>query len=80
MYNDNAYEEASRDLGSSGWQTLCQVVLQVVFPSLVEVALFSFTLSFDEIARTSGCWYPQYPAARAAGIAVAWPLETSRGV
>jgi len=53
MYNDNAYEEASRDLGSSGWQTLCQVVLQVVFPSLVGVALFGFTLSFDEIARTS---------------------------
>jgi putative spermidine/putrescine transport system permease protein len=50
---NKAYEEAARDLGASGWQTLRQVVLPMVFPSLVGVALFGFTLSYDEIARTS---------------------------
>jgi putative spermidine/putrescine transport system permease protein len=50
---DKAYEEAARDLGASGWQTLRHVVLPIVFPGLVGVALFGFTLSYDEIARTS---------------------------
>ena len=50
---NKAYEEAARDLGASGWQTLRRVVLPMVFPSLVGVALFGFTLSYDEIARTS---------------------------
>ena len=50
---NKAYEEAARDLGASGWQTLRQVVLPLVFPSLVGGALFGFTLSYDEIARTS---------------------------
>jgi putative spermidine/putrescine transport system permease protein len=50
---DKAYEEAARDQGASGWQTVCHVVLPIVFPSLVGVALFGFTLSYDEIARTS---------------------------
>lgn len=50
---DPAYEEAARDLGASGWQTIRHVVLPIVLPSLVGVALFGFTLSFDEIARTS---------------------------
>ncbi len=50
---NKAYEEAAHDLGASGWQTLRQVVLPLVFPSLVGVALFGFTLSYDEIARTS---------------------------
>jgi len=48
-----AYEEAARDLGASGWQTIRLVVLPIVGPSLIGVALFGFTLSFDEIARTS---------------------------
>ncbi len=48
-----AYEEAARDLGASGWQTIRTVVLPIVAPSLVGVALFGFTLSYDEIARTS---------------------------
>ncbi len=48
-----AYEEAARDLGASGWQTVRLVVLPIVGPSLIGVALFGFTLSFDEIARTS---------------------------
>jgi putative spermidine/putrescine transport system permease protein len=50
---DPAYEEAARDLGASGWQTIRYVVLPIVLPSLVGVALFGFTLSYDEIARTS---------------------------
>ena len=48
-----AYEEAARDLGASPWQTFRHVVLPLVAPYLVGVALFGFTLSWDEIARTS---------------------------
>ncbi len=48
-----SYEEAARDLGASGWQTVRHVVLPIILPSLVGVALFGFTLSYDEIARTS---------------------------
>jgi putative spermidine/putrescine transport system permease protein len=50
---DPAYEEASRDQGASGWQTVRHVVVPIILPSLVGVALFGFTLSYDEIARTS---------------------------
>jgi len=48
-----AYEEAARDLGASGYQTIRYVVLPIVAPSLIGVALFGFTLSYDELARTS---------------------------
>ena len=48
-----AYEEAARDQGASGWQTIRHVVVSIILPSLVGVALFGFTLSYDEIARTS---------------------------
>ena len=48
-----AYEEAARDLGASPWQTFRFVVLPIILPSLVGVALFGFTLSWDEIARSS---------------------------
>jgi putative spermidine/putrescine transport system permease protein len=48
-----AYEEAARDQGASGWQTIRHVVVPITLPSLVGVALFGFTLSYDEIARTS---------------------------
>jgi putative spermidine/putrescine transport system permease protein len=47
-----AYEEAARDLGASPWQTFRQVVLPIIAPYLVGVALFGFTLSWDEIARS----------------------------
>lgn len=47
------YEEAARDLGASPWQVFRHVVLPLVAPSLVGVALFGFTLSWDEIARSS---------------------------
>ncbi|MCY3996443.1 MAG: ABC transporter permease [Rhodobacter sp.] len=49
---DPAYEEAARDLGASPWQTVRHVVLPIIAPSLIGVALFGFTLSYDEFART----------------------------
>ncbi|PIM52273.1 ABC transporter permease [Roseateles chitinivorans] len=50
---DRAYEEAARDLGATRWQTLRHVVLPLIGPSLVGVGMFGFTLSWDEIARSS---------------------------
>ncbi len=49
---DAAYEEAARDQGASPWQTIRHVVLPIIAPSLIGVALFGFTLSYDEFART----------------------------
>ncbi|MEL7152942.1 MAG: ABC transporter permease subunit, partial [Pseudomonadota bacterium] len=49
---DQSYEEAARDLGASPWQTIRHVVLPIIAPSLIGVALFGFTLSYDEFART----------------------------
>jgi putative spermidine/putrescine transport system permease protein len=48
-----AYEEAARDLGATPWQALRHVVLPLIGPSLVGVGMFGFTLSWDEIARSS---------------------------
>ncbi|MDP2679747.1 MAG: ABC transporter permease subunit, partial [Rhodoferax sp.] len=48
-----AYEEAARDLGATPWQGFRHVVLPLIAPSLVGIAMFGFTLSWDEIARTS---------------------------
>ena len=41
-----------RDLGASRAQTIGLVVLPVLAPGLIAVALFGFTLSYDEFART----------------------------
>ena len=49
---DPSYEEAARDLGASPWQTFRHVVLPLIAPSLVGVALFGFSLSYDEFARS----------------------------
>ena len=49
---DRSYEEAARDLGATPWQTIRHVVLPIIAPSLIGVALFGFTLSSDEFART----------------------------
>jgi len=49
---DKSYEEAARDLGASPWQTIRFVVLPIIAPSLIGIALFGFTLSYDEFART----------------------------
>ena len=48
-----AYEEAARDLGATPWQSFRHVVLPLIGPSLVGVGMFGFTLSWDEIARSS---------------------------
>ncbi len=48
-----SYEEAARDLGATPWQTFSQVVLPLIAPSVVGIGMFGFTLSWDEIARTS---------------------------
>ncbi|ETA52713.1 ABC transporter permease [Ponticoccus alexandrii] len=49
---DKSYEEAARDQGATAWQTIRHVVLPIIAPSLIGVALFGFTLSYDEFART----------------------------
>jgi putative spermidine/putrescine transport system permease protein len=48
-----AYEEAARDLGATPWQGFRHVVLPLIGPSVVGIGMFGFTLSWDEIARTS---------------------------
>jgi len=62
---DPRYEEAARDLGATPWQALRHVVLPIIGPSVVGIGLFGFTLSWDEIARTS----------QAAGYLNTLPLE-----
>jgi len=49
---DPSYEEAAFDLGASRWQTLKEVVVPIVFPGIIAVALFGFTLSYDEFPRS----------------------------
>jgi putative spermidine/putrescine transport system permease protein len=49
---NRAWEEAALDLGASPWQRFRHVVLPIIGPSVVGVALFGFTLSYDEFART----------------------------
>ncbi len=48
-----AFEEAAEDLGATPWQTFKYVVFPLIAPSVVGVGMFGFTLSWDEIARTS---------------------------
>jgi putative spermidine/putrescine transport system permease protein len=50
---DSRLEEAARDQGATPWQTFRFVILPIILPSLVGVGLFGFTLSWDEIARSS---------------------------
>lgn len=50
---NSSYEEAARDLGASDLQTFWEIILPLIGPSLVGVALFGFTLSYDEFTRTS---------------------------
>ncbi|MBC7284423.1 ABC transporter permease [Hoeflea sp.] len=49
---NNDWEEAARDLGASPAQTIWLVVTPILAPGLIAVALFGFTLSYDEFART----------------------------
>ena len=50
---DKSYEEAARDLGATQWQTIREVVLPIIAPSIIGIGLFGFTLSYDELARSS---------------------------
>ncbi len=45
---DARLEEASRDLGESGWMTFWRVTFPLAFPGIVASLLLSFTESFDE--------------------------------
>ncbi|MEC5318699.1 ABC transporter permease [Brenneria populi subsp. brevivirga] len=45
-------EAASLDMGASAWQTARWVVLPLIFPSIIGIAMTSFTLSYDEFSRT----------------------------
>lgn len=49
---DPSYEEAAYDLGATRWQSVKGVVIPIVFPGMIAVALFGFTLSYDEFPRS----------------------------
>jgi putative spermidine/putrescine transport system permease protein len=49
---DSSYEEAARDLGAGKWQAVRWVVIPIVLPGMIAVALFGFTLSYDEFPRS----------------------------
>lgn len=49
---NHVWEEAAYDLGASRWQSIWLVMIPVLAPGLVAVALFGFTLSYDEFARS----------------------------
>jgi putative spermidine/putrescine transport system permease protein len=48
-----AYEEAARDQGATPWQAFLHVVLPMIAPSVIGIGMFGFTLSWDEISRSS---------------------------
>jgi putative spermidine/putrescine transport system permease protein len=50
---DRRYEEAARDLGATPWQSFAHVVLPIIAASVIGIGLFGFTLSWDEVARSS---------------------------
>ena len=49
---NRSWEEAARDQGATPWQSFRHVVLPIIAPSVIGIALFGFTLSYDEFART----------------------------
>jgi len=49
---DASWEEAARDAGARSWQVLAYVTVPILFPGLIAVALFGFTLSYDEMPRS----------------------------
>ena len=50
---DARLEEAARDLGATPWQCFRHVILPIITPSVIGIGLFGFTLSWDELARSS---------------------------
>jgi putative spermidine/putrescine transport system permease protein len=65
-----AYGEAARDLGATPWQSFRARGAAARFgPSVVGIGMFGFTLSWDEIARTSqAIGDGQHAAAGTAGL------------
>lgn len=49
---DRSLEEAARDLGANGTRTFFNVILPIILPSQIGIGLISFTLSYDEFARS----------------------------
>jgi putative spermidine/putrescine transport system permease protein len=49
---NKSWEEAARDLGASPWRSFREVVLPIIMPGVVGIALFGFSLSYDEYPRT----------------------------
>jgi ABC-type spermidine/putrescine transport system permease subunit II len=49
---DLSMEEASQDLGATGWQTFRLVTFPLISPSIIGGALLVFALSFDEFLIT----------------------------
>ncbi len=49
---DGSWEEAARDAGAKPSQILAYVTVPILFPGLIAVALFGFTLSYDELPRS----------------------------
>jgi putative spermidine/putrescine transport system permease protein len=50
---NRSYEEAATDLGATNWQRFSEITLPMLLPGIIGVALFGFTLSYDELARTA---------------------------
>jgi putative spermidine/putrescine transport system permease protein len=48
-----SFEEASADLGATGWQTFRHITLPALRSALVAGALLAFALSFDEVIVTT---------------------------
>ena len=49
---DRSMEEASADLGETGWWTFWRVTFPMVAPGIVASLLLTFTISFDEFIMT----------------------------
>ncbi len=49
---DSSWEEAGRDAGANAWQVLKWITIPILFPGLIAVSLFGFTLSYDEMPRS----------------------------
>jgi putative spermidine/putrescine transport system permease protein len=49
---DRRYEEAATDMGATPWQRFVDIILPIIMPGVIGVALFGFTLSYDEFPRS----------------------------
>ena len=50
---DPRVEEAARDLGASNLQSMRYIIIPILLPGIIAVALFGFTLSYDEFPRST---------------------------